>query len=557
MVPKRRAEVYVTSKTEERKRDAALRQVEQSLRNMRIDHLDLIQIHLIQPDEDLDFLVSKEGAYRALLDLKRQKVVRAVGITGHLAAVKMTQLVERMEELDTSSAQSTPTRTAATTFPQRDDKEPNGHFEERVLPAARRRGLGIIAMKTMAQGELMGPGAGKATPAVLLRYALSELPASARPSWVRAGMEFLRQNLATAQKLAQLTIAEHHRAWPCTSRVSSAHSPTASHALGMGKPAATTTTADGPPAAPISDGPAGSDRSSVSLPRRSGVMHPGLLHPGRDRGGRTARRPGFALAAPRSRSGGAGVAREMDLDRRRGVAAECLRLLSEDAGACAAAEGGAGSASPPTAATDFFNRASSDAVRRGPTGAGSPTTPGTSRSHLKAGRNAVAILVHHYGEFTFRLHHARPRRPDRGPGGGRRPTAGADRRRPGARCGAGMGHRAARMSIQLGFDGIYDARRSPAGGPASTSPTGAWPAAVVRVPAGMEPWPRLVARDIPPMREEPLQATRVWRWPRSRAARRFSTLTCRRLGAQDGRGRLPPDRYRLPRPARGDPRPGQ
>src|SRR5262245_35227489 len=53
VVPKRRAEVYVTSKTEERKRDAALRQVEQSLRNMRTDRLDLIQIHLIQPDEDL------------------------------------------------------------------------------------------------------------------------------------------------------------------------------------------------------------------------------------------------------------------------------------------------------------------------------------------------------------------------------------------------------------------------------------------------------------------------------------------------------------------------
>ncbi len=207
VVPERLKQVFVTSKTQKRKRDEALAEVEQSLKNMRVDSLDLIQIHLIQPDEDLDFLLSKEGVYPALLELKRQRVVRHVGITGHLAAVNMRTLIERMPELDTVLLPVNPYKDSRHYLPAKNDADPNGHFEQLVLPAARKRGLGIIAMKVFAQGQLVGSGPGQASGATLLRYAMSE-PGVAVAIAGPGSLDYLKQNLQTAQQFKPLTGGE-------------------------------------------------------------------------------------------------------------------------------------------------------------------------------------------------------------------------------------------------------------------------------------------------------------------------------------------------------------
>jgi aryl-alcohol dehydrogenase-like predicted oxidoreductase len=78
VVGKRRAEVYLTSKTGQRGRDGALREVESSRKNLRTDHIDVMQIHDIKPDEDVERILANDGVYRALLELKAQKVVGAV-----------------------------------------------------------------------------------------------------------------------------------------------------------------------------------------------------------------------------------------------------------------------------------------------------------------------------------------------------------------------------------------------------------------------------------------------------------------------------------------------
>ena len=210
VVPKRRAEVYVTSKTLKRDRDAALREVETSLKNLNTDRLDVMQIHLIQPDEDLDRLLGPDGVFRALLKLKEEKVVRNVGITGHLAAVNMQTLVGRMEGLDTILFPVNPFRDSRHYVPARDPQEPNGHFEERVLPAARARGLGIIAMKVFAQGQLVGDGPGKMSPANLLRYAMSA-PGVAVAIAGPGSLEFLRQNLHTARNFVPMPAGERRK----------------------------------------------------------------------------------------------------------------------------------------------------------------------------------------------------------------------------------------------------------------------------------------------------------------------------------------------------------
>jgi uncharacterized protein len=210
VVPKRRKEVFVTSKTQKRKRDEALRELESSLKNLRIDQLDLMQIHLIQPDEDIELLLGKDGVYQALLEMKQQKVVRAIGITGHLAAVNMSKLIPQMDGMDTVLCPVNPYKDSRHYLKTKENDNPNGHFEQLVLPAARKRGLGIIAMKVMAQGELIGEEAGKTTAGNLLRYALSE-PGVCTAIVGPGSMEFLKQNLQTAQHYTPLSDEERRK----------------------------------------------------------------------------------------------------------------------------------------------------------------------------------------------------------------------------------------------------------------------------------------------------------------------------------------------------------
>jgi len=210
VLEKRRKEVYVTSKTAKRDREGAMQEFERTLKNMRTDYLDLYQMHLITPDEDLDRILAKDGIYPMMLELKAQKVIRSFGITGHLAATRMKALLERMEQCDTVLCPVNPRKDSRFYLQQYDDNEPNGHFEEILLPAARARGLGIIAMKVTAQGTMVGEGPGKTSAANLLRYAMSE-PGVATAIVGPGKPEYLRANLATAQGFTPLPEAERKR----------------------------------------------------------------------------------------------------------------------------------------------------------------------------------------------------------------------------------------------------------------------------------------------------------------------------------------------------------
>lgn len=203
----RRKNVYVTSKTHKRDRDGALRELESSLKNLQSDYIDLFQMHLITPDEDLERILAKDGVYQALVEQKEKKVIRNIGITGHLAARNMKTLIERMERLDTVLCPVNPKKDSRHYLPAYDDANPDGHFEEIVLPAARKRGLGIIAMKVTAQGQLIGTGPGKADVATLFRWAASE-PGVCTCIIGPGSLANLRQNLATAQSFTPLPAEE-------------------------------------------------------------------------------------------------------------------------------------------------------------------------------------------------------------------------------------------------------------------------------------------------------------------------------------------------------------
>jgi aryl-alcohol dehydrogenase-like predicted oxidoreductase len=169
-----------------------------SLELLRTDHLDLIQMHSLQSLEELDQIEAPDGALGALRKLKDEKVVRFIGATGHYNPEVLYQAVERFD-LDTllmslNAAQTTHTLSMT-------PGEPLEGFEKKVLPAAAKKSVGVIAMKVMAQGGLLGEG--KATPEELIRYALS-LPV-ATVNVAHTSLEILEQNVAVAKSTKPMT----------------------------------------------------------------------------------------------------------------------------------------------------------------------------------------------------------------------------------------------------------------------------------------------------------------------------------------------------------------
>src|SRR5215475_623822 len=79
----RRNDVFLATKTRERSRDASLRMIEESLRLLKTDHLDLWLLHNIGIPEEVDAVFAKGGAMEALIEMHDQKVVRCLGVAAH------------------------------------------------------------------------------------------------------------------------------------------------------------------------------------------------------------------------------------------------------------------------------------------------------------------------------------------------------------------------------------------------------------------------------------------------------------------------------------------
>jgi hypothetical protein len=191
----RRRDVFLATKIPQgaRTRDAAMREVEASLKRLQTDHVDLLHLHGLGDEADLAKIEAADGALKALYQLRDQKVARFVGMTSHADGTVMAKAIER-HDLDCVQMAMNPARAL--------------RFEELALPAANRKNLGVILMKVTAQDKLLG--AGRADAASLLRYAWS-LPISTAVCGMPK-LEFLEANVATAQAFASpLSPAEMDR----------------------------------------------------------------------------------------------------------------------------------------------------------------------------------------------------------------------------------------------------------------------------------------------------------------------------------------------------------
>jgi aryl-alcohol dehydrogenase-like predicted oxidoreductase len=181
----RRKDVFLATKvpTRARTRDAALKEVEASLKRLQTDHLDLLHLHSLGDEADLAQIEARDGAIRALYELREQKVTRFVGMTSHTDGAVMARAVER-NDLDCVQMAMNPVRAL--------------RFEELALPAANKKNLGVILMKVTGQDKLIADGGADA--ASLLRYAWS-LPISTAVCGMPK-LEFLEANAATAKAYA-------------------------------------------------------------------------------------------------------------------------------------------------------------------------------------------------------------------------------------------------------------------------------------------------------------------------------------------------------------------
>ena len=123
---------------------------------------------------------------------------------------------------------------------------------------------------------------------------------------------------------------------------------------------------------------------------------------------------------------------------------------------------------------------------------------------LQPGRNVIAAIVHHYGEPTFSYVLGRGGflfEGEIGTDPGKTVEVLSDRYWK-VKPLESWDDRTPRIDIQLGFTEVYDGRKEPHGWMEPDFDDGAWAHATVIGKVGMEPWPALVPRDIPPLMEE-------------------------------------------------------
>ena len=191
-LPGRRSAVFLMSKVCTHGRDAkvAMRQLEDSLRRLRTDYLDLWQIHECVYDSDPDLHFARGGVIEALDRAKRQGKVRFVGFTGHKDPSIHLAMLARGYAFDCCQL---PLNVFDATFRS---------FEARVLPELLRQGIAPIGMKSL--GGTGDPAKKRAVSARdAIRYAMS-LPVATTVSGIDS-MRVLRQNLDLARSFRPFT----------------------------------------------------------------------------------------------------------------------------------------------------------------------------------------------------------------------------------------------------------------------------------------------------------------------------------------------------------------
>jgi uncharacterized protein len=187
----RRNEVFLASKTHDRTYDGSMRLLEQSLKNLQTDHLDLWQIHNVRMSEidNLDRIFADNGVLKAMLKARDEKIIKYIGYTGHEGPDVLNDLNSRFEFDNVLVAIN-----AA-------DKH-HDPFIEKFLPKVVEDNLGIVGMKIPARDRIFANG-GIITMKEAMEYVLT-LPVSTVIVGIDT-IEELEENIEIATNFKPLT----------------------------------------------------------------------------------------------------------------------------------------------------------------------------------------------------------------------------------------------------------------------------------------------------------------------------------------------------------------
>jgi predicted aldo/keto reductase-like oxidoreductase len=191
----RRQKVFLMTKVCTHGRDArvAMRQLEDSLRRLKTDHLDLWQVHEVAYAGDPERHFMKGGVIEALDRAKQKGLVRYVGFTGHKDPALHLKMLSYGYPFDSCQM---PLNCFDATFRS---------FEQQVLPELARQAIAPIGMKSLGgEGDAVKKRAVSAKDA--LRYAMS-LPVAVTVSGIDS-LKVLRQNLSVARGFEPFGAAE-------------------------------------------------------------------------------------------------------------------------------------------------------------------------------------------------------------------------------------------------------------------------------------------------------------------------------------------------------------
>jgi predicted aldo/keto reductase-like oxidoreductase len=191
----RRDKVFLMTKNCERDYEGSKRNLEDSLRRLRTDHLDLWQFHEINYDNDPDWVFEK-GGIRAALEAQKAGKVRFIGFTGHKDPRIHLKMLSQPFNWDTAQ------------MPINVMDAHYRSFQGQVVPVCLSRKIGVLGMKGMGGGAPKGRLNAKAglSPSECYRFCLS-LPVSTQILGITT-VDQLKENIAMARNFQPMSTEE-------------------------------------------------------------------------------------------------------------------------------------------------------------------------------------------------------------------------------------------------------------------------------------------------------------------------------------------------------------